>query len=69
MSCTNIFELSEEKTHNRAIPSKSNEKVETSNEETKVGNIHEAEDHLKYNEYIIRGYRIKFNSLKKLFKR
>lgn len=69
MSDTRIFELSEERTHNRVNPSKLNEKIEKVKEELKVGTINEADEHLKYNEYIIRGYRIQFNSSKKLIKR
>ena len=34
----------------------------------KVGTIHEADEYMKHNEYIIRGYRINFDSGKKIIK-
>lgn len=35
----------------------------------KVGEFHEADEYLKDNEYILRGYRIKYNTSWKVFKR
>ena len=37
--------------------------------EHKVGTIEEAEDYMKGNEYILRGYRIQFDSARKIIKR
>ena len=80
MLVSDISQLQEEtkeiKKKNSITPSNSTqcEKEKSKNDEGdknnhKLGSFHEAEEHLQDNQYILRGYRIKFNSSRKLLKR
>jgi len=51
------------------VVSKESTPIVETKEDHRVGEIHEAEEFLVDNEYIRGGYRIKFNSITKIFRR